>query len=218
MAVVQTKFYTIGIVGGGKIGLDFIRLFSESKFSKVLYVVDRDKNAPAISEAKEAHIETFEDIDKALKIATDLILEVTGSDKVVEILLEKIGGASGKLITHDMAFVLLQVIQENDKKLSDSVISETQEIKKNIDDNLNETSKMIDDIKNVTSEMRMLALNARIEAARVGDAGRGFALVSEQMSKLTDSVRDITKQMEKINLSVKGTSDQINITIGKLGN
>jgi len=146
-----------------------------------------------------------------------LILEVTDSDKVVEILLEKIKGASGKLITHDMAFVLLQVIQENDKKLSNSVISETQEIKKNIDDNHNETSKMIDDIKTVTSEMRMLALNARIEAARVGEAGRGLAIVSEQMSKLTDSVREIAKQMEKVNLSVKGTSDQINITIGKLG-
>jgi hypothetical protein len=53
MAVFESKFYTLGIVGGGKIGLDFIRLFSESKFSKVSYVVDRDKNAPAIPEAKK---------------------------------------------------------------------------------------------------------------------------------------------------------------------
>jgi methyl-accepting chemotaxis protein len=142
---------------------------------------------------------------------------VTGSDKVVEILLEKIGSASGKLITHVMAYVLLQVIQENNKKMCDSVISETQGIKMNIDDNLNETSKLIDHIENVTSEMRMLALNARIEAARVGEAGRGFSLVAEQMSKLTDSVRDIAKQMENINHSVKRTSDQINVSIGKLG-
>jgi methyl-accepting chemotaxis protein len=59
-------------------------------------------------------------------------------------------------------------------------------------------------------------LNARIEAARVGDAGKGFALVAEQMGKLTDEVRNIAKQMEKITLSVKSMSDKINITIGKL--
>jgi methyl-accepting chemotaxis protein len=135
---------------------------------------------------------------------------------VVEILREKIGSNTSKLITHEMAFVILQVIEENNKKTSNSVIDETQEIKHHIDDNLNETTIMIDHIENITSEMRMLALNARIEAARVGEAGRGFSLVAEQMSKLSDSVRDIAKQMEQINKSVKATSNQINTTIGKL--
>lgn len=216
METTQTKIFSVGIVGGGKVGLDLFSLFSQSKFARVHYVVDRDIKAPAILAAKKAHIAIYDDLDKALENQTDLILEVTGSDKVVEILQQKIGNACGKLITHSMAYVILQVIEENSTMLRETVISETEAIKNTIDENLNETSEMIDHIEDVTSEMRILALNARIEAARVGDAGRGFALVAEQMGKLTDSVRDIARKMEKITVSVKSTSDQIKTTIGKL--
>jgi methyl-accepting chemotaxis protein len=216
MDITNQQTYTVGIIGGGKVGLDLFRLFSQSKFAQVIYVVDRDIKAPAILAAQNTKIATFQDIDIALNNPTDLVIEVTGSKKVVEILQEKIGNTCGKVITHDMAFIILQVIEESNKKLRVSVISESEEIKHAIDDNLNETSIMIDSIENVTSEMRILALNARIEAARVGDAGKGFALVAEQMGKLTDEVRNIAKQMEKITLSVKSMSDKINITIGKL--
>jgi methyl-accepting chemotaxis protein len=108
-----------------------------------------------------------------------------------------------------MAFIILQVIEESNQAMCGSVSREVGGIKHTIDTNLNETEAMIEDIDKVTSEMRILALNARIEAARVGDAGRGFALVAEQMSKLTDSVREIARSMEQITESVRTTSDQI---------
>jgi len=212
----QQKDLSVGIIGGGKVGLDLFRLFSRSKITNVRYVVDRDLQALAITAAKKENVEVFDSLDLALKRPTDFILEVTGSDKVVDILREKMNGSSGELITHNMAFVILQVIEENNQKLSSSVTNEVGDIKHTIDTNLNETETMIEQIDKVTSEMRILALNARIEAARVGEAGRGFALVAEQMSKLTDSVREIAKSMELINDSIRTTSDQIGLSIKKL--
>jgi hypothetical protein len=212
----QQKELSVGIVGGGKVGLDLFRLFSQSKITNVKYVVDRDLQAQAITAAKKENVEVFDSLDLALKRPTDFILEVTGSDKVVDILREKMDGSSGELITHNMAFVILQVIEENNRKMFGSVSTEVGDIKHTINTNLNETESMIEQIDKVTSEMRILALNARIEAARVGEAGRGFAIVAEQMSKLTDSVREIAKSLELINDSIRTTSDQIDLSIKKL--
>lgn len=212
----QTRIYTIGIIGGGKVGVELFRLFSESRLSRVNYVVDRDNNAPAIIAARQAKIKTFDDIENALTNKTDFVFEVTGSDRVVEILRGRMDDACGKLITHNMAFIILQAIEENNRHLRDSVIAETGDIKKTIEKNLQETESLIEHIGKVTSEMRMLALNARIEAARVGQAGQGFALVAEQMSKLTDSVREIARSMDQVTESVRTTSNQIEISLNRL--
>ncbi|BCY19274.1 hypothetical protein hrd7_31230 [Leptolinea sp. HRD-7] len=207
---------SVGIIGGGKVGLDLYRLFSQSNIAQVAYVVDRDSQAMAIVEARKANVEVFDSIDRALERKTDFVLEVTGSEKVVEVLKEKMNGSSGELITHNMAFVVLQVIDENNRKMCGSVSGEVDAIKHTIVNNINDTESMIGQIENVTSEMRLLTINARIEAARVGEAGRGFALVAEQMSKLTDSVREIARSMEQITQSIRTTSAQIDVSLSKL--
>ncbi len=107
----QTRIYTIGIIGGGKVGVELFRLFSESRLSRVNYVVDRDNNAPAIIAARQAKIKTFDDIENALTNKTDFVFEVTGSDRVVEILRGRMDDACEKLITHNMAFIILQAIE-----------------------------------------------------------------------------------------------------------
>lgn len=216
MATDQQKVFSVGIIGRGKIGLDLFRLFSQSKIANVRYVVDRDLQAMAITAAKKENVEVFDSIDNALKRKTDFVLEVTGSDRVVDTLREKMNGSSGELITHNMAFIILQVIDENNRKMCGDVSQEVGDIKQKIEANLNETETMFENIDKVTSEMRILALNARIEAARVGDAGRGFALVAEQMSKLTDSVREIARSMEQITESVRTTSGQIETSMNRL--
>jgi methyl-accepting chemotaxis protein len=47
--------------------------------------------------------------------------------------------------------------------------------------------------------MQMLALNASIEAARVGQAGKGFAVVADNMTKSVDSVRKLTVEIDQVN-------------------
>ena len=52
-------------------------------------------------------------------------------------------------------------------------------------ENAENITKIIDQIKALSNRSSLLALNASIEAARAGEAGRGFAIVAEQVGELS---------------------------------
>lgn len=62
----------------------------------------------------------------------------------------------------------------------------------------NEMTSFINVINDIADHVNLLSLNASIEAARAGDAGRGFAIVAEQISKLADETSSNSKEIERI--------------------
>ena len=71
-------------------------------------------------------------------------------------------------------------------------------------------------IQNIADETDLLSLNASIEAARAGEAGRGFAIVAEQICKLADQSSKSAMEIDKIIEEFLMISDKMVAIMGEV--
>lgn len=62
---------------------------------------------------------------------------------------------------------------------------------------IEEINSILSFIREIASQSNLLALNAMIEAARVGDQGRGFAVVASEMRKMSENSKQSSENIEK---------------------
>jgi len=94
---------------------------------------------------------------------------------------------------------------EEKSKETGFVVSEISQNINELNAYMNEIGATTKLIVGISQQTNLLSLNASIEAARAGDAGKGFIIVSEEVKKLADQTKNASSKIDNIisNLSNK---------------
>lgn len=105
-----------------------------------------------------------------------------------------------------------------------SSMAELSEASNNISKDMAQLGQQANDIGNILSvisdiadQTNLLALNAAIEAARAGEAGRGFAVVADEVRKLAEKTMSATQEVNHAISSIQASVNTNIANVGKTG-
>ncbi|MCR5792783.1 MAG: methyl-accepting chemotaxis protein, partial [Lachnospiraceae bacterium] len=91
----------------------------------------------------------------------------------------------------------LNAFREMSQTMGDKINEITQKIA-STQDAVSDINERITGISDVAAQTSLLSLNASIEAARAGDAGRGFTVVAEEIRKLADDSDSLAQEIKTV--------------------
>jgi methyl-accepting chemotaxis protein len=218
MANVTTseKITTIGIVGSGRGGCEILKIMKDIPSVSIEFLSDINPSAPGIDEAKKYNIRTSTEPGKTVAgIETEIIIEATGSVEILE-LLNNNKSENTTIVSGKVALFMFKILEENKARINSRVKNEIEVIRDGIADDVEKVNEFLLQINEVTTGMKVLAINAAVEAARAGAAGAGFGVVAGEIKNISDKTKSMAASIREITGSISDLSLKINIAIEEL--
>ncbi|EPM51523.1 methyl-accepting chemotaxis protein [Pseudomonas syringae pv. theae] len=146
--------------------------------------VETDQVATAMHEMSATVHEVARNAEQASVAASDADKQAREGDKVVGEAIQQIERLAAEVVRSSDAMNVLE--QDSDK-----------------------IGKVMDVIKAVAEQTNLLALNAAIEAARAGEAGRGFAVVADEVRGLAQRTQQSTEEIEGLVAALQNGTRQV---------
>ena len=150
------------------------------------------------SEAVAHLLDSFQDVNAHVQRQRELGMEVIsgGSDGSSASGFERFACKTSDTLSHFVESVV------ESSRLAMSIVEMTDRITKQ----LSQVRGMLGEIEGIAKQTNLLALNAAIEAARAGEAGRGFAVVA-------DEVRDLSGRTNHFSRQIRASLDGMQATV-----
>lgn len=180
----------------------FVDLMSNSLYDLKRAVEEVDSGSQQISTGAMELANGSQEQAMSVEGLSDLISHINEEIKETAKYSSKISGYASN-IARD--------IEINNEKMQKLAI-DVQEIKSHSD----EVERIIKVIDEVAFQTNILALNAAVESARAGEAGRGFAIVADEVRNLsiktTEAVQDTTRIITEMTVIVESSTNLANET------